>query len=173
MKRILVFVAVMTMTALLVPAASAAGPILSITGGGTSENATFGPGTVRTVGFTAREYADDTFKGQVQVKNVLSNGVTISKVHGEVVCILKTSDVISGGQGYEIRYRITKSSGGGRLPPGSFKSLYVQDNPAGDQVGDNFSVDRNDPDCGLTINFGVPFNFAWDAALSGEICVHD
>ena len=64
MKRILVFVAVMTMTALLVPAASAAGPILSITGGGTSENATFGPGTVRTVGFTAREYADDTFKAR-------------------------------------------------------------------------------------------------------------
>ena len=113
MKRILVVVAVMTMSALMVPAASATPAGFSIKG----SSSTFDVGHPfegeRTSSVNVRQQADGSFKGHVNITvTITPNGSTYSKTHGDVVCIEPTS-CVSGGDGYKVRYVVTKASGGG------------------------------------------------------------
>ena len=165
MKRIFVLAAVMSMTALMALAASAAPGDLSLKGGGDSINSSFF-GADRTMNFSAQLKADGSVKGHVKVNNVDPiNGAIVSKVHGDVVCIVATIGVPAGGQGYEIRYKFKNASGG--LALGPYASLYVQDLPGGDLVAEiNLSANSSMEDCGLSDALVV-----WEAVTRGKITV--
>ena len=169
MRRTLVFAAVLVMTAAITPAAIAKGPTVLITGGGTSENAGLGADTIRTIGFNAQEDSDGTFKGQVQVKNVSTlNGETLNQLHGKVVCIAPTNGVVAGGEGWEIRFQITKAKGGFLTPKvDQYTSVYVQDLDGGDFIDDVDSLaTRGNELCGLNDDLVV-----WDSVIHGNITV--
>lgn len=166
MRRMLLPAAVMAILLVAMPAASASAPAVLITGGGTSYNSLLGPDVTRTIGFVAAESVDGSVKGQVQVKNVSDlNGETLSQLHGEVVCISETSGV-ADGDGWEIRFRVTKSAGGFLNPqPGQYVSVYVQDLESGDMIDDVDSLGtRTNPACGL--NDGL---VEWDDVINGDI----
>lgn len=171
MKRIFVLVAVLAISAVIAPAAIADGPVVSITGGGTSENNGLGAGTVRTIGFTAHENPDGTFEGQVQVKNVTNTGTTLSRIHGDVVCIAPTSGA-PGGEGWEIRYQVTKVKGGFLSPSeGDYLSVYVQDLAGGDLIDEidiPGATGRDNENCGLHDDL-----VEWDSLIGGAIQVRD
>ena len=139
MRRTFVFAAVMTLAMALAPVAHAGQPAVSITGGGTSDNI-LGLGGERTAGFNAHLEADGTARGQVQMKTVLESGLLMQQIHGSVTCIAATSGA-TGGDGWEIRFEITKSKGllAFLFPVGKHMSLFVRDEPAGDQIDDFFA----------------------------------
>ena len=168
MKRILVLVAVMTMTALMAPAASAKPSELKISGGGVVSPDTdpapigFPVGGERHASFTARLDADGNANGHVNIKIVIpENGSVFSTVRGDVVNVCE----MPGSDGYEIRYLVTK--GGGLAFPGLYDSLYVRDDPAGDQTNQVLNlVGLTNMDCG-TIDGSV----GWDDVTKGDIRV--
>lgn len=169
MKRTLVLAAVLAMTALMVPVASAAGPVLSIVGHSTSADIGSPAGGERIATISVREAADGSIKGHVSIRVVIAaTGAIFSTTRGDVVCIEPTSGA-PGGEGYEIRYLITKAGGGAALPTGSYRSLFVRDDAAGDQTDEvpNFGF-LGDPTCGITDLVSI---IDWDDVVKGSVTV--
>ena len=169
MKRILVVGAVMTViTALIVAPAAAGGS--SIGGKVTSTDLGSPAGGERTVNVNVRQASDGSWRGHVSAKVVIaSNGAIISNVRGDVVCVEPVGD------GWEIRYQITKASGGAPLPQGSYESLFVRDDPAGDQI-DQVAITQGhptvtNPDCGLDGQLGLIDHIVWETVIKGDIRV--
>ena len=151
----------------MVPAASAAPAGFSIKG----SSSTFDVGHPfegeRTSSVNVRQEADGSFKGHVNITvTITPNGSTYSKTHGDVVCIEATSGV-SGGDGYEVRYVVTKASGGAAVAVGRFDSIFVRDDAAGDQTDQVFPVANwLDDSCGLSDG-----SVDWDDSVKGDLKV--
>jgi hypothetical protein len=179
-----------------------------ITGGGVAQNFnSVSPfGTVEletTLGFNAQateegvvvpfdpfgvDALDYPAKGQIQMKNTLADdpSVTVSQLHGEVVCIanLGPAGLIDGddpndddvadplGDVWEIRFEIVRASADGEdieLPPFPiYGSIYVQDGGKNDFVDESFAAENlAEPDCVLNPFFGL------EPLLNGNITVHE
>jgi hypothetical protein len=97
---------------------------------------------------------------------VHQNGSIYSKVRGDVVCIEATT-AVTGEQGYEVRYIVTAASGGAAVAPGRYDSLFVRDDPAGDQTDQVYpNNDWANPACGLNDPW-----VDWDSVTKGDIKV--
>ena len=169
MRRILVLATTLALMLLAVPIASAAPKGVVITGGST----TFIPdapgssdGFHRTVGFNAHQNRDGSWKGQVQVKDLSTNGTLLGQFHGSVVCAQETTTV-ADSQGWEIRFDAVNGKGVFGFLAGNNQSLFVQDDPGGDQI-DLVLGFGGDTLCGL--NDGAA---SWDPVTNGQIKVHD
>ena len=166
MKRFLVLATAMASMVLVVPVASAAPPTMSITGGATAIQPASGGDIVRTVGFNAIQDSAGDWKGQVQIKDLTTTGTLLAQFHGRVTCAQETTSVAAGGQGWEIRFLVTKGKGSFGFLEGSHQSIYIQDDDiSGDQL--DFPINFAGAACGLSDDVVV-----WDAVVQGSIAVH-
>ena len=168
MKRLIAFVSTMLLWMTLGGLASAAPAVFTIGGHSTSGDIGNPAGGERTVGLNVRQAADGSLSGSVSVKVTAANGAAYSSVRGEIICIRQAIEA-PGGDGWEVRYRITRAGSGAALPPGSYESLFVRDDPAGDQtaqVANTLPEVIADPSCGRADL--VP-NVVWDDVIKGDI----
>ncbi len=173
MKKTFVVAAVMTvMTALVVAPASAGGS--SIGGKVTATDLGSPTGGERTVNIGVRQASDGSWRGHVSAKVVIaSNGAIISNVRGSVVCVEPVGE--PWADAWEIRYQITKASGGANLPVGSYESLFVRDDPSGDQI-DQVAITVGhptvtNPNCGLDGTLGLIDFIDWETVIKGDVKV--
>lgn len=165
MKRILVIAAVMAMTALATPAAAAGPASFVIRGSGATADVGTPSGGDRQASIHARQYEDGTVGGRVRI-TVVQNGSLYSKIRGEVVCI-EAMTATDGSQGYEVRYVVTSASGGAAVAPNRYDSIFVRDDPAGDQTDQVYpNNDWFNPACGLNDAW-----VDWDTVAKGDIKV--
>ena len=165
MKRILVLTAVMAMTMVATPAASAAPASFTIRGNGETTDVGTPAGGDRKASVHARQFSDGSVGGRVRI-TVFQNGSVYSKIHGDVMCIEETTTV-DGEQGYEVRYVVTSASGGAAVAPGRYDSIFVRDDPAGDQTDQVYpNNDWLNPLCGLNDP-----QVDWDNVTKGDIKV--
>ena len=106
-------------------------------------------------------------RGHVAIKVVITaNGSTYSKIRGEIVCVEPTT-LVDGLQGLEVRYRVTKASGGAAVAPGRYDSIFFRDDAAGDQTDQvNPLPNWLNADCGLSDT-----SVDWDDSIKGDIKV--
>ncbi len=166
MRRSFVIASVVAFSVFTAGAALAGPSIMTISGHSTTSDIADPPGGTRTVGLNVKQAADGSWSGTVSVKTVNAGGGTYSNVRGDVVCVLATAGA-PGGDFWEIRYQVTRASGGGAVPVDSFDSLFVRDNPAGDQtayLANPFAL--GNPACGDPL---LVENITWDDVTRGAV----
>ena len=176
-RLVLLSLAALLAVAIAVPVAAEPPERLPfINGGGVSTNQDSGGHTYG--GFTARatETTDDpdiyVARGEVQGRATDGENDTVTRIHGDVVCIanLGPADSETGGEPgvdvWEIRFRVEQSN----VPQlvGLYGSAFVQDNGRDDYADENFDEGKaTNPACGNTDQYQL------EDHVHGNITVHD
>ena len=158
MKTLAILVAV-AVTFGLALTAGAAPPTVVLTGGGGVQNNDSGLGVLTSVGgFVAIAKGTSVIgtnggdvwtdaKGRLQAKLVNATDPTqnLSTLHGKVVCIALLAGGVAGSGDYEVRFKVTRSSGDFPVPVGAYGSLYVFDSGLPSEGGTDMADENFDP----------------------------